>query len=64
MKIGPDCAVAAGGVPASVAAGGALLVVADTLARTIVAPVQLPVGVITALVGVPVFLALLSRGRS
>ena len=51
-------------LPASVVAGGALLVVADTLARTIVAPVQLPVGVITALVGVPVFLALLSRGRS
>jgi len=47
-----------------VAAGGTLLVLADTLARTIVAPVQLPVGVITALVGVPVFLALLSRGRS
>ena len=45
-------------------AGGTLLVLADTLARTIVAPVQLPVGVITALVGVPVFLALLSRGRS
>ena len=51
-------------LPASVLAGGALLVVADTLARTVVAPVQLPVGVITALVGVPVFLALLSRGRT
>jgi iron complex transport system permease protein len=51
-------------LPASVLAGGALLVVADTIARTIVAPVQLPVGVITALIGVPVFLALLSRGRS
>ena len=51
-------------LPASVLAGGTLLVVADTLARTVVAPVQLPVGVITALVGVPVFLALLSRGRT
>ena len=51
-------------LPASVVAGGTLLVLADTLARTVVAPVQLPVGVITALVGVPVFLALLSRGRS
>ncbi len=50
-------------LPASVLAGGALLVLADTLARTVVAPVQLPVGVITALVGVPVFLALLARGR-
>ena len=35
-----------------------------TLARTIAAPIQLPVGVITALVGVPVLLALLARGRS
>ncbi len=50
-------------LPASVLAGGTLLVLADTLARTIAAPVQLPVGVITALVGVPVFLTLLSRGR-
>ena len=39
-------------------------VLADTLARTIAAPVQLPVGVITALVGVPVFLVLLARGRT
>jgi len=51
-------------LPASVLAGGALLVAADTLARTVVAPIQLPVGVITALVGVPVFLVLLSRGRT
>jgi iron complex transport system permease protein len=50
-------------LPASVLAGGSLLVLADTLARSVAAPVQLPVGVITALVGVPVFLALLARGR-
>ena len=48
-------------LPASVLAGGTLLVAADTLARTIVAPQQLPVGVLTALLGVPVFLYLLSR---
>lgn len=48
-------------LPASVLAGGSLLVLADTLARTIVAPQQLPVGVLTALIGVPVFLFLLSR---
>jgi iron complex transport system permease protein len=48
-------------LPASVLAGGALLTMADTLARTIVAPMQLPVGVLTALIGVPVFLYLLSR---
>jgi iron complex transport system permease protein len=50
-------------LPAAVLAGGALLVVADTLARTVAAPVQLPVGVITALVGVPAFLWLLARHR-
>ncbi len=51
-------------LPASVLTGGTLLLLADTLARTVVAPIQLPVGVITALVGVPVLLALLTRGRS
>ncbi len=48
-------------LPAATLAGGALLVVADTLARTVIAPQQLPVGVLTALLGVPVFLYLLSR---
>jgi iron complex transport system permease protein len=47
----------------SALAGGALLVFADTLARTLAAPVQLPVGVITALLGVPTFLWLLARAR-
>ena len=48
-------------LPASALAGGSLLVLADTAARTIIAPQQLPVGVLTALIGVPVFLFLLSR---
>ena len=48
-------------LPAAALAGGSLLVIADTLARTVVAPQQLPVGVLTALLGVPVFLYLLSR---
>ena len=48
-------------LPAAVLAGGALLTLADTLARTLVAPQQLPVGVLTALIGVPVFLFLLAR---
>lgn len=48
-------------LPASAVAGGALLLLADTLARTLIAPQQLPVGVLTALIGVPVFLFLLSR---
>jgi iron complex transport system permease protein len=48
-------------LPASALAGGALLVFADTAARTLIAPQQLPVGVLTALIGVPLFLFLLSR---
>ena len=48
-------------LPASALSGGILLVLADTLARTLIAPQQLPVGVVTALIGVPVFLYLLSR---
>ena len=48
-------------LPAAALAGGSLLVLADTLARTVVAPIQLPVGVLTALIGVPVFLYLLGR---
>ncbi len=48
-------------LPAAALAGGALLTLADTLARTVVAPQQLPVGVLTALIGVPAFLYLLTR---
>ncbi|PTD98413.1 FecCD family ABC transporter permease [Pandoraea apista] len=48
-------------LPAAALAGGALLMLADLVARTIIAPTQLPVGVITAMIGVPVFLWLLSR---
>ena len=51
-------------LPASALAGGALLVLADTLARTVVAPAQLPVGVLTALAGVPMFLWLLKRSAA
>lgn len=43
-------------LPASTLAGGTFLVLADTLARTVLAPQQLPVGVLTSLIGVPVFL--------
>ncbi len=50
-------------VPASALAGGSLLVVADTLARSLLAPRQLPVGALTAMLGVPLFL-LLIRHRS
>jgi iron complex transport system permease protein len=48
-------------LPASMLLGGALVVAADTVARSAFAPMQLPVGVLTALLGVPVFLWLLGR---
>ncbi len=49
-------------VPGAALAGGTLLVLADTLSRTVLAPRQLPVGAVMAVVGVPVFLLLLHRG--
>jgi iron complex transport system permease protein len=48
-------------LPGAVLLGGSLLVFADTIARSIVAPLQLPVGILTALLGVPIFLFLLTR---
>lgn len=51
-------------LPNTVLLGGSFLVLADTAARTAIAPAQLPVGVLTALLGVPVFLFLLARTRS
>lgn len=50
-------------IPAATLAGGSFLVLADALARTIVAPQQLPVGVITAIIGVPIFLLQLHQLR-
>jgi len=49
-------------MPLSALLGGSFLLVADTLARTVFVPQQLPVGVLTALIGVPLLLLLLSRG--
>jgi iron complex transport system permease protein len=46
-------------IPASFLIGGAYLVIADTLARTVIAPAQLPVGAITAIIGAPIFIYLL-----
>lgn len=48
-------------LPASMLGGAVFLLVTDTAARTIAAPVEIPVGVITALVGVPIFIVLLTR---
>lgn len=50
-------------LPAAFVLGGSLLVAADTLARSAFAPVELPVGVVTALLGVPVFVVLVRRWR-
>jgi iron complex transport system permease protein len=48
-------------LPAAFLLGGCLVMLADCLARTIIAPQQLPVGVLTAIIGIPVFLVLLRR---
>ena len=51
-------------LPASATGGGVLLMLADTIARTMIAPAELPVGILTAIIGVPVFLFLLLRRPS
>jgi iron complex transport system permease protein len=53
FALGPDHRLL---LPAATLVGGSFLVLADTLARTMLAPQQLPVGVLTAMIGVPVFL--------
>lgn len=60
MLVGNDQRVL---LPTSIMAGGIFLVLTDALARILIAPQQLPVGVVTALIGVPVFLYLLNRTR-
>lgn len=49
-------------IPGSIAIGGILLLLADTFARTIIAPVVLPVGAVTSFIGAPIFLYLLIKG--
>jgi iron complex transport system permease protein len=49
-------------IPASALCGAIAIVLADTLARTIVPPTELPVGAMTAMAGAPVFIYLLRRG--
>ena len=48
----------------SLIGGGAFLVVCDTIARTVLAPVEIPVGIVTSLIGGPFFVLLLLRGRT
>ncbi|MBP1861239.1 FecCD family ABC transporter permease [Rhizobium herbae] len=61
MIIGPDHRYL---LPASALLGGTLLIFADMIARTIVPPAELPIGIITAFAGAPFFLWILLRGRS
>ena len=58
FALGPDHRLL---IPAATLGGGAFLVLADTLARTIIAPQHLPVGVVTSLIGAPIFLFQLHR---
>ena len=58
MLVGPDHRTL---LPASALAGAILLVVADTLSRLVLAPTELPVGIITAIIGVPFFISLLRQ---
>lgn len=60
FAFGPDHRVL---IPSAVLAGGSFLVLCDTLARTVIAPQQLPVGAITAIIGAPVFLYQLHQLR-
>ena len=60
MMIGADYRLL---LPASALVGGMFLVVSDTIARTMFAPAEIPVGIVTALAGGPFFLYLLLRGK-
>lgn len=67
--VAPHMARLAGGpdhrnlLPAAALIGAILVVCADVAARTLVAPAEMPIGIVTALIGVPFFLVLLARGR-
>ena len=50
-------------LPASALLGAALLLLADAVSRTIVAPAELPIGIVTAAFGAPIFLWILLRSR-
>ncbi|MDF3931985.1 FecCD family ABC transporter permease [Pseudomonas citronellolis] len=61
LIVGPDHRLL---LPASMFGGAILLLLADLLARLALAPAELPIGIVTALIGAPFFLYLLIRGRS
>ncbi|MGE8361131.1 FecCD family ABC transporter permease [Pseudomonas sp.] len=61
LMVGPDHRVL---LPASALAGASLLLFSDLAARLVLAPAELPIGIVTALIGAPFFLYLLLRGRA
>jgi iron complex transport system permease protein len=60
LVVGPDHRIL---IPACALSGAAFLVLTDTLARTVISPTELPLGILTALIGVPFFIYLLSRKK-
>jgi iron complex transport system permease protein len=60
LLIGPDHRLL---LPGAIALGASFVVLADVAARSLLAPVEIPVGVVTALMGGPFFLYLLSRTK-
>lgn len=60
LVLGPNHTIL---LPSSALAGALLLLLADTFSRTVMSPVELPVGLVTTLVGAPIFLMLLAKGR-
>jgi iron complex transport system permease protein len=58
LSLGSDNRIS---IPAAALGGAVFVIVADTIARTVIAPRELPVGAITALIGAPLFIYLLKR---
>tara|TARA_B100000989_G_scaffold279702_1_gene242545 strand:- start:2480 stop:3586 length:1107 start_codon:yes stop_codon:yes gene_type:complete len=61
LIIGPDLRIL---IPASIILGATLLLCSDLIARTVVAPTELPIGIVTSLLGAPFFIWLLIKNRS
>jgi iron complex transport system permease protein len=61
LVLGPDHRYL---LPASLLTGAIVMVLADLVARTIIAPIEIPVGIVTAVIGGPFFIWLLIRGRA
>jgi iron complex transport system permease protein len=60
LIVGPDYRIL---IPASALLGAIFLIFADSIARIVISPAELPVGIITAFFGAPFFIYLLRRGR-